>query len=171
MSKSAACVANTSRATTRPLIKMATVQQLVVAEAQRQGIDPALALAVARTESSFNQSARSHAGAIGVMQLMPGTAADLGVNPYDLENNISGGLRYLKQQLLRFGSVEKALWAYNGGPGRVLKGTIPAESRAYSRKILSSLPAGTSGTLDTEFEPVTIAALAIGAAAALSLLL
>lgn len=159
------------------------VQKLIVAEATRQGIDPELALAVARTESSFNQNARSHAGAIGVMQLMPGTAADLGVNPYDLEENISGGLRYLKQQLNRFGSVEKALWAYNGGPGRVLKGNIPAESRAYSSKILNSLgipsgapePGGQSWPglpdSDQQLEPLTVAAIVAAAAAALVIVL
>src|SRR5439155_5410272 len=126
----------------------ADVQSLVVQTAASLGVDPALALAVASAESGFNQNARSSAGAIGVMQLEPGTAAQLGVNPYDLAQNIRGGVQYLGQQLARFGDPALALAAYNWGPARVESAIAryggdwlshaPGETRAYVSKILGS---------------------------------
>ena len=98
---------------------MASVADLVLQTAQQQGVDPRLALEVAVQESNLNPAAVSRAGAIGVMQLMPATAAALGVNPYDITQNIQGGIRYLKQQLIRFGDTAQALAAYNWGPERV----------------------------------------------------
>lgn len=98
---------------------MASVADLVLQTAQQQGVDPRLALEVAVQESALNPAAVSRAGAIGVMQLMPATAAALGVNPYDVTQNIQGGIRYLKQQLIRFGDTTQALAAYNWGPERV----------------------------------------------------
>lgn len=115
---------------------------LVQSTAARYGVDPALALAVARQESGLNQSAKSSAGAIGVMQLMPGTAAGLGVNPYDMQQNIEGGVRYLSQMLTKFdGDVSLALAAYNAGPGAVQKysGIPPyTETQNYVSRILAS---------------------------------
>src|SRR6266568_46288 len=126
----------------------ADVQSLVAQTAASFGVDPALALAVASAESGFNQNARSSAGAIGVMQLEPATAAQLGVNPYDLADNIRGGVLYLKQQLSRFGDPALALAAYNWGPARVASALAnygsdwlrhaPSETRAYVSKILGS---------------------------------
>lgn len=89
----------------------------VVASATEQGVDPQLALAVASVESGFSQAAKSPAGAIGVMQLMPATAKGLGVNPKKMDDNIRGGVMYLKEMLdLTGGDVRKALVGYNGGP-------------------------------------------------------
>ena len=89
-------------------------------------ISPYLLEAVVWQESRWNPSARSRVGAIGLAQLMPGTARDLGVDPSDPIQNLSGGARYLRQQLDEFGSVRLALAAYNAGPGRVRRlGRVP----------------------------------------------
>src|SRR5262245_22769450 len=111
------------------------VQRMVWDEAIRQGVDPTLAVKLAYQESRFNPEARSKAGALGVMQLMPGTARDLGVDPDDVAQNIRGGITYLKQQLTRFGGDQRlALAAYNAGPGAVQKhGGVPpyTETKTY----------------------------------------
>lgn len=107
--------------------------------ALREGLDPALLASLVWAESGFRPEVRSHAGAIGLAQLMPGTAAGLGVDPHDPEQNLAGGARYLKQQLERFGSPELALAAYNAGPNRVARsGGIPniAETRAYVPRVM-----------------------------------
>lgn len=99
---------------------MSSIPSLIIAAAQAQGVDPSLALEVANVESGFNQNAVSSAGAIGVMQLMPETAADLGVDPTNLQENIQGGVTYLAQLISEFGGdVSSALAAYNWGPGNV----------------------------------------------------
>lgn len=114
---------------------------MVAQEARRQGIAPSVALAVARQESNFDPAARSSAGAIGVMQLMPGTAADLGVNPYDLAENIRGGVAYLRQQYVRFGNWRQAFEAYNGGPGHVIDGTVSSAARLYAQEVQGRISA------------------------------
>jgi soluble lytic murein transglycosylase-like protein len=119
--------------------------QALVEVAQANEISPYLLEAVVWQESRWNPAARSRAGAIGLAQLMPGTARDLGVDPNDPLENLSGGARYLRQQLNRFdGNVEKALAAYNAGPGRVMTaGGIPSipETQAYVRAIVARLAA------------------------------
>lgn len=112
---------------------------LVQSTAVRYGVDPALALALAQQESGLDQSAVSSAGARGVMQLMPATAAELGVNASDLAGNIEGGIRYLAQMLRKFGDTALALAAYNAGPGAVQKyGGVPpyGETQNYVASIL-----------------------------------
>ena len=98
-------------------------------------------------ESGFRQTAISPAGAIGLGQLMPETAADLGVDPYDPAENLDGSARYLLAQMERFGSAELALAAYNAGPEAVVRhGGIPpfAETRAHVRRVLAIYAASTS---------------------------
>ena len=108
--------------------------------ARRHGLDPRLLAALVKQESGFRADARSHAGAIGLTQLMPGTARELGVDPHDPIANLDGGARYLSQQLDRFGSVPLALAAYNAGPGRVAaSGGVPqiSETQHYVRNVSS----------------------------------
>ena len=104
-------------------------------------LSPNLLKAVARVESNFNPNALSRAGAMGIMQLMPGTAAGLGVtNAYDPVQNIMGGARYLRQMLDRFGGdLRAALSAYNAGPGRVsMNGGAPLSfTESYVSRVLS----------------------------------
>ena len=113
---------------------------MIAAAARKYNIDPRLAAAVAQTESGGNQEAVSPAGAIGVMQLMPETAAGLGVNPYDKQQNIEGGVKYLRQMMDTFGGdVQKAVAAYNAGPQAVrdYNGIPPyRETQNYVNKVL-----------------------------------
>jgi len=104
------------------------------------GIPVGLFDAMIIRESRYNPSALSLKSAFGLTQLMPETAAGLGVNRYDLEQNLRGGARYLRQQLDRFGQYHLALAAYNAGPGRVAKGGVPAipETQAYVGNILEN---------------------------------
>jgi soluble lytic murein transglycosylase-like protein len=112
----------------------------ITAAAERNGLDPALLAGLIKQESGFNPNARSGAGAQGLTQLMPGTAAGLGVNnALDPAQAIEGGAKYLKQQLDRFGGdVARALAAYNAGPGAVQRfGGVPpyAETQNYVRAV------------------------------------
>jgi len=114
---------------------------LIDASAQRNGVDPSLLKGLIRQESDFDPNARSSAGAVGLTQLMPSTAAGLGVSdPTDPAQAIEGGARYLRQMLDRFGGDQtKALAAYNAGPGAVARfGGVPpyAETQAYVQSVL-----------------------------------
>jgi soluble lytic murein transglycosylase-like protein len=114
--------------------------QLIARAAQRHGLPPALVKAVVKAESNFQPHALSHKGAQGLMQLMPGTAEDLGVDdPFRPEENVAGGTRYLRAMYDRFGDWEHALAAYNAGPGTVDRfGGIPpyAETQQYVERVL-----------------------------------
>ena len=119
---------------------VAETKAMIVAQALEMGVDPALALSLAKVESNFRQEARSAAGAVGLYQLMPSTARKLGVNPYTAEGNIKGGLKYYLMMYKMFGSKELALAAYNAGPGNVKKfNAVPpyAETRRFVDKILA----------------------------------
>ncbi len=122
--------------------------QLIDYYAHDRGLSPQLVQAVIQVESAFNERARSHKGAMGLMQLMPDTARSLQVSdPYDPAQNIRGGTLYLRRQLDRFdGDLTLALAAYNAGPNAVVNhGGVPPyrETRNYVRKVLS-LYRGTS---------------------------
>src|SRR5262245_37441627 len=114
----------------------------ITAKALQWGVPVDIALAVARAESGGNPAAVSSRGAIGLFQLMPDTAADLGVDPYDPIQNIDGGVRYLKWLYNRYGDWSLAIAGYNAGPGNVDRyGGVPPfrETRNYLAKILGWL--------------------------------
>ncbi len=112
----------------------------VTAAATKHGVDPALLAGLVKQESNFDPNAGSPAGAQGLTQLMPATAASLGVtNVHDPVQALDGGAKYLRQQLDRFdGDVARALAAYNAGPGAVERfGGVPpyAETQEYVRRV------------------------------------
>ena len=128
--------------TTRPVSRRTTEYDgLIEQHSTLQGVRADLVRAVIQAESAFNPFARSIKGAMGLMQLMPSTAAELGVtNAYDPAENIRAGVSYLKSLLVRFSQNEElALAAYNAGPGAVAKygGVVPPyrETRDYVKKI------------------------------------
>jgi soluble lytic murein transglycosylase-like protein len=117
--------------------------------ASAANISQALLAALVWQESRWNPLAVSRRGAVGLAQLMPATARDLGVNPADPIANLNGGARYLRQLLDQFdGNVEKALAAYNAGPGRVRSaGGVPAiaETQAYVTSIVRRISTSSTG--------------------------
>ena len=123
-------------------IKFSELESAISNAARMHGLDPALIKAVIKAESDGIPGALSEKGAMGLMQLMPDTAAGLFVsNPFDPESNIWGGAKYLRQMLDKFrGNVILALAAYNAGPGSVEKfGGVPPfpETREYVKRVLT----------------------------------
>jgi soluble lytic murein transglycosylase-like protein len=124
---------------------------LIERAAARYGLDPSILYGLIQQESGFDPSARSSAGALGLTQLMPSTAASLGVvEPLDPAQSIEGGARYLSQQLHQFaGNTADALAAYNAGPGAVQQyGGVPPypETQQYVAKVLGYAAAYSQGT-------------------------
>jgi hypothetical protein len=123
------------------LVKDPQVAKIIQKNAKQHGVDPKLVQAMIRQESGFNPTAVSPKGAMGLMQLMPETAASMGVeDPFDVEQNIKGGIRFLKICLKRFDqNLPLALAAYNAGPGRVVEhqGIPPfKETQTYVKNIV-----------------------------------
>ena len=115
--------------------------QMAKDAARRHGVPSDLFLRLVQQESGWKPTARSHKGAIGLAQLMPGTARKLRVNPHDPYENLEGGARYLAEQYRTFGSWRLALAAYNAGPAAVKKyGGVPPykETKNYVRIIWGS---------------------------------
>ncbi len=120
---------------------LADLDRMIVRTAHRFSVDPALVKAVVAAESNFEPHAVSHAGAQGLMQLMPATAKEMGVNkPFKPSENLKGGVRYLRMMLDRFGEVPQAVAAYNAGPHAVDQyGGIPPypETQQYVQRVLN----------------------------------
>jgi soluble lytic murein transglycosylase-like protein len=127
------------------------IQNQITQQALALGVPPSIALAVAQQESSFNPNARGAAGEIGLFQLMPATAASLGVDPSDVSQNISGGISFLAQLFQKYGNWPAALSAYNSGS--------PTRSTGYANSVLAiaggdptltpaASPSDTSGYVD-----------------------
>ncbi|HWF13253.1 MAG TPA: lytic transglycosylase domain-containing protein [Candidatus Acidoferrales bacterium] len=133
------------------------ITEMIREVSARYHVDPALVRAVIQTESNWNTNAVSRVGALGLMQLVPGTAQQLGVsNALDPKENLDGGVRYLHSLLERYNSdLDKALAAYNAGPGAVDRaGGIPRyrETRNYVQKVTDSYYRPGSDRLPRAFE-------------------
>lgn len=115
------------------------IEQAVEVAGRAYGVDPCLVAAVIKAESDFQSRAVSPRGAEGLMQLMPDTAAILGVDDsFNIEWNIAGGTRYLNQMYAQFGTWRRALIAYNWGPGNLLKygeDRMPEETQTYLLRV------------------------------------
>lgn len=129
--------------TTKSSVSEQEISSLIDKYSEKYNLDENLVKSVVRTESAFNSNAISHAGAMGLMQLMPGTAQSLGVkNAFDPEQNIAGGTKYLKSLISKYDSTELGLAAYNAGPGAVQKyGGVPPykETQNYVAKIMNEI--------------------------------
>lgn len=114
------------------------VKAIIVKQSIELGIDPALGLSIAKTESNFRHNTKSPYGAVGVFQLLPSTARTMGINPYYLSDNIRGGLMYYKMMYKMFGSTELALAAYNAGPVAVARQkTVPRATKGFVNTIMA----------------------------------
>ncbi|MBX7148274.1 lytic transglycosylase domain-containing protein [bacterium] len=143
--------------------KLESYKELIVKYSKKYNLDPNLVAGMMKQESNFNPKARSHVGAKGLMQLMPGTAKMMGVKDiYDPEQNIAGGTKYLREMLDRFdGNVTLAVAAYNSGPGNVEKygNKVPpfSETQNYVKSVArhseSIRLGGSFANLDTPTKP------------------
>lgn len=119
------------------LKRVSHFEKLIDYYSRKYSIEPNLVKAIIYVESSANPRSISPKGARGLMQLMPGTAATLGVrNLFDPAENIAGGTKFLHQQIKRFGHIHLALWAYNAGPKKVVERILPLTTYHYILKVL-----------------------------------
>lgn len=150
--------------------------ELISRVADAAGIDPQIAVQVASHESGLNPRALNQtSGAIGIMQLLPATAAELGVNPHSAVENIRGGVEFLRRQFAAFGDTAKALAAYNWGPhhvsqaierwGKAWLDHAPTETRQYVNSVISRVGSATSVDLDSEAAGLSVTTLVPSATA------
>ena len=119
------------------LDRIATYDPLIDTYSKMNGLEPNLVRAVIYVESAGDKDAVSNKGAEGLMQLMPGTASDIGVsNSFDPAQNIYGGTQYLSKLLKRFQRIDLALWGYNAGPGSVKRRKLPLQTKLYIPNVL-----------------------------------
>lgn len=114
------------------------VKQNIITQAKAMNVEPAIVLSIAKTESGFRQEARGAGGHIGVFQLSPTTAKNMGYDAYKLDDNIKAGITYYKNMYNMFGSKELAVAAYNSGPVAVKRcnNTIPHHSKHFVNRIM-----------------------------------
>ena len=116
------------------------VKQNIIRQAKAMGVDPAIVLSIAKAESGFNQNARGGGGQhIGVFQLSQATAKNMGLNPYNLDDNIKGGIIYYKRMYDKLGSMELAVAAYNVGPDAIRRcnNTVPKYTQGFVNRIMA----------------------------------
>ncbi|MEE3350396.1 MAG: transglycosylase SLT domain-containing protein [Candidatus Gastranaerophilaceae bacterium] len=116
----------------------AEVKQLIIKQSKEMGVEPAIMLSLAKTESGFRQDVKGASGNIGVFQLFPATAKKMGYNAYDLNENIKAGITYYKNMYKTFGSTELAVAAYNSGPDAVKRyKAVPPSSKVFVNRIMT----------------------------------
>ena len=115
------------------------VKQNIITQAKSMGVEPAIVLSIAKTESGFRQEVKGHGGHVGVFQLSPVTAKNMGYNAYDLDDNIKAGITYYKNMYNIFGSMELAVAAYNSGPVAIKRNNnaIPHHSKHFVNRIMN----------------------------------
>lgn len=114
------------------------VKQAIIKQSNAMGVEPAIMLSIAKIESGFNQNAKGASGTVGVFQLMPATARNMGYNPYDLDENIKAGITYYKNMYKQFGSMELAVAAYNSGPIAVKRiNAVPKHTQPFVNRVMA----------------------------------
>ena len=113
------------------------VKQAIIKQSQELGVDPAIMLSIAKNESGFRQEARG-GNNVGVFQLLPATAKRMGLNAYNLDDNIKGGILYYKSMYNMFGSMELAVAAYNTGAGAIKRNgnKVPSYTQGFVNRIM-----------------------------------
>ena len=115
------------------------IKQNIIQQARSMGVDPAIVLSIAKTESGFRQNITSKSGHVGVFQLSPATAKTMGLNAYDLNDNIKGGITYYKNMFNKFKSMELAIAAYQAGPLNISRNgnKVPSYSQPFVSRIMA----------------------------------